>query len=921
MRRVTCIISEDKHLFLSDSGLILENLHLQNPVLQYVISVCTAFHKEHGFGLKSLLYLITEIYKLSSLLYQQGIPICKIQEHLEASFRICKEKAKDIKIHMKISSNPQSKVEKMEPYFTAQESDKEERLWTPKELLKTSTSKEQKFSISGNIDELCAEKSTEVSTICPIRLRMLNIEAEDEEDIEDVTWFFTEDTPLGTSQINGPESTFSTGCRANSHFDVDVDEVIKEEVQFMSLKNDESDNSNDDEFDDCFDDIPKVVKSQTFQSTTFDVNSQTSQKTQLSLTMGSSKFSHETKISCSKPRESRFQQKACHLKYPDENEFDKCFEKSFRKPSDTRKHNLENVSIKQQKNTDLFEKLQKTPKVKSNQVWNCSRHFKTIESTVEELRGGNDINHCKRTTNYQEKESLDSSPIDGHEKLPSKDTSESKKNLNNLISKLKIKTSSSKIFNRSRHYKTVKSTLDELHEGKDEDHSSIKNSYSKIQLLERTENVSLSVGDEEFSSARNQSIADVGHQSVTQGVRQDCEDDLGETISDRDVRIARGLSHGCEDVMDIVLKVASMQTPNQKSSRFNVSNVSVVTCPVGLLSDNPVIVNGTVIEVSSDVIIGLVNKRRQLLRTVVINGDVTPAFRHKGYKSTLDTASTSTSSQQYLTHREDSWVEQVAHTLEMEHIDAVLASGKICPDLQGRLHHVVMVQNVPFPALQCVCTSSEITMATYVSDICQFHICPGLAFEALYDDWVYCHTDKHYVSVTLPQKLTQSVVYSHPAQIGRDCFEQEFWRCCKSLSKALERGSVLPGEGKTEKLCALSLLDRADASKHGTQSFVMRELAQVLLSYCHCVHNYTSITHLVNGLIQTLGERQSSTQPCPQSPPSPVNAMQDNFTEQIECYDEGTTKMASWDVAINTALTLLQIDSYILTGEPSSNQI
>ncbi|XP_061169502.1 Bardet-Biedl syndrome 12 protein homolog [Saccostrea echinata] len=747
---------------------------------------------------------------------------------------------------------------------------------------------------------------------------MLNIQAEDEEDVEDVTWFFTEDTPLDTSQINGPEATFSTGCGVVGHFDVDVDEVVKEGVQFMSLKNEEGRESNDDEFKDCFDDIPKVVKSQTFQSTTCRVDSQTSQKTQPSITMGC--LSHNTKVSCYKSWESRLQQKVSQLKCQDENEFDQSFEKSPRKPGDICEQDLENMSIKQQQ---LIEKLQKTSKVKSshNQVWNCSRHFKTMESTVKELRGENDPNHSREMSTTQEEMSVDSFPATVHEKLETKDT-ESVKNLNDLISKLRIQTSSYKIFNRSRHYKTVKSTLDEQHGVKDDDLLTVKEKYLKIQLLEKTKNISLNEGDEEFSFANpgNQSIGDVAYQTIAKGVRQDCKDVLGGDYLDIDVgyqSIARGLSHGCEDVMDIVLKVVFMQTPNQDALKLNVSGVSVVTSTVGFLSDNPVIVDGTVIEVSSDVITGLVNKGRQILRTVVINGDITTAFRHKGYKSTLDTVNTSISSQQYITQREDAWIEQVIQTLEMEQIDAVLASGKICPDLQGHLPNVVMVQNVPFPALQCICVSSDITMATYVSDIGQFHICPCLAFEPLHDDWVYCHTDKQYVTVKLPKKLTQSVVYSHPAQIGRDCFEQEFWRCCKSLSKALGMGSVLPGKGKTEELCALALLDKADMSKNGTKSLVMRELAQVLLSYYHYVCNYTSITQLVNSLILSLGERESSLQ----SPSCRINSMQDDLKEHIECYDEGTTKMASWDIAINTALTLLQIDSYILTGSNSSNQI
>lgn len=53
------------------------------------------------------------------------------------------------------------------------------------------------------------------------------------------------------------------------------------------------------------------------------------------------------------------------------------------------------------------------------------------------------------------------------------------------------------------------------------------------------------------------------------------------------------------------------------------------------------------------------------------------------------------------------------------------------------------------------------------------------------------------------------MVYSHPALIGRSCFEQEFWRCVRSLSRALGKGTVLPGGGETERHCAMTLLSMA----------------------------------------------------------------------------------------------------------------
>ena len=52
-------------------------------------------------------------------------------------------------------------------------------------------------------------------------------------------------------------------------------------------------------------------------------------------------------------------------------------------------------------------------------------------------------------------------------------------------------------------------------------------------------------------------------------------------------------------------------------------------------------------------------------------------------------------------------------------IDVVLASGKISSDLQGQLPHIIFIHNVPYSALQSICSASDVTMAIYITDISQ----------------------------------------------------------------------------------------------------------------------------------------------------------------------------------------------------------
>lgn len=113
--------------------------------------------------------------------------------------------------------------------------------------------------------------------------------------------------------------------------------------------------------------------------------------------------------------------------------------------------------------------------------------------------------------------------------------------MNKLLSKLKVKSSSSKVLNRSRHYKTFDSTLEELNRSeKSEESPSILKKKNAILVRER-EQVDCNSFD--------------GIQEITGNQSMDCGSGYQS--------IARGLSHGCEEVMDVVLQVANRQSQHR----------------------------------------------------------------------------------------------------------------------------------------------------------------------------------------------------------------------------------------------------------------------------------------------------------------------------------------------------------------------
>nr|XP_022330973.1 Bardet-Biedl syndrome 12 protein homolog isoform X2 [Crassostrea virginica] len=912
MRRVTCLVSDNEYLFLTDSGLILQNLTLQDPILNHVVSVCSAFYKEHGFGLKSLLYLTTEIYKLSSSLHQQGIPVRHIQQHLEESLEICKKAAKDIEIPIHKST---AKTRTQE-YFKLKESSSDNN------SRNNNVEPNEKQCRISDVMETVKGTIADGNKIPVIELKMsVRKNDEEEEDLDDVDWFFTEEESLGTREMDPPFKTTNTSSGAQRYFDIEVNEVIQTSALITSLKSGGSDDTDDDDFEDCFEDVPRVSKSRTFHSKSCG-KELFNQCPNLEHSHISDSFAFDRITTC-------------------DNEFNECFEGQEFNVHQERNFQIDkqNICIPPEKDVELLDKLlRKMSSIKSchNKVKNSSRHFKTIESTVKELRGDGEPsneNHekgpGKSVSSAAWKTSRGSSMDEGHstmdeghstmdeghstmheghstmdEGLSTMDEGHSTMDKGHSIALAeraqmsallisKVKTSSSKVLNRSRHYKTFDTTLEELNESKTTEKS--------VSVLTNTNMLRGDTGESERDDRRI-------------GMGKDLQS-TSELSSVGDVEyqsIARGLSHGCEEVMDIVLLAARKQSKDKDALELNESRLHIITSCGRVLGDNPGLVDGTVVQVSDDIITAAFHKGEQLLRTVVINGELTPSFRHKGFRPTLDKVSTTLSLQEYQTSGKKSWVQEATQILEQHQIDVVLASGKISSDLQGQLPHIIFIHNVPYSALQSICSASDVTMAIYITDISQFHVCPEVILKPLLEDW-NC-SDRNYINITHPKSLTQTVVYSHPALIGRSCFEQEFWRCVRSLSRALGKGTVLPGGGETERHCAMTLLSMADTVEYETSSEVMKELAQILHNYIQYVNSWSSISELFGRLSLVLGQRETSpVHPKSNSAsPSPPGA----FVHQQDSpfYDEATTKYNSWFAAMNMALTLLQIDASIVTG-------
>ena len=389
-----------------------------------------------------------------------------------------------------------------------------------------------------------------------IELKMSVRKNDEEEDLDDVDWFFTEEESLETREMDPPFKTTNTSSGAQRYFDIEVNEVIQTSALITSLKSGGSDDTDDDDFEDCFEDVPRVSKSRTFHSESCgkELYNQCPklEHSQAVTNYMSDSFAFDRITTC-------------------DNEFKKCFEGQEFNVHQERTFQIDkqNTCKPPDKDVVLLDKLlRKMSSIKSyhNKVKNSSRHFKTIESTVKELTGDDELSNenqekgpGKSVSTAAWKTSKGSSMDEGHSTIDeghsTMDEGHStmdegysialaERAQRSALLKSKVKTSSSKVLNRSRHYKSFDTSLEEVNESKTAEKS--------VSVLTNTNMLSGDTGESERDDRR------IGMGKYLQST--------SELSSVGDVEyqsIARGLSHGCEEVMDTVLLAARKQSEDK----------------------------------------------------------------------------------------------------------------------------------------------------------------------------------------------------------------------------------------------------------------------------------------------------------------------------------------------------------------------
>ncbi|XP_033762377.1 uncharacterized protein LOC117343926 isoform X2 [Pecten maximus] len=1003
-----CVVDGDKELFLRSAFLVLQNLDIEHPVGQHLVTTCQSFHKRHGNGVKTLLFLIGSLMKMAVSQRENNIPVCDIVSAMQEGVKQCQKVMEEVRLPISdvMQSCDHCQCTLPSPNGESQPTIKQ----APCEMTGGfSTKSGTSSAIPLHNDDTIQSTKSGTSAAIPLHnddIIQLSLKENITEPEEDIDWFFEDDIIIHC--LDNVNNTEVQGHARKSCL-VNKNKTKSDNMEMLTVTQKSQCHSDDSDFDDCFDDVPVVNK--------FDFGKSDSQNTGTSRIPVSDTWNRSTAYSfdISKTRNSdlsghlppgqghkRQESMASNI----EDEFDSCFHEEC----DTNKTNVGTCSnedpmkIKGQQvngqgmlcppdmgkySSSASEALNKSLEMKIQDlllqktaakqqehklVYNSSRHFKSVESTVNLLKLGKfntdekdqslsvmapsnqeylgqpmepqgqylkyqDIPNEDAVLDKKESlQSLNKSDLPGRNMQGILDTKTQEKHhreglgrkLDVLLGKARSKKVSGAML-QSRHFRELgqgidnntniqsletkdqftKDTLcsngERLRDGNDVtgqmseaksqdfDMQSDKSSEVRRQRLgmhlqpsqskevksqqlgmltcqssevksQDLDNLALpgqssevKHSDKGSTSGHNElksiEITDVGvvsdHGFINRDMVCSCAPG-GEIDQWAGLRgVARSVSHHDEDMMDILVAAAMSQWRTDgclDTSQARLTLELLYCCVTLGPITTPKLVSGVVIATDiSNIPLVHQNKNRQL-NTIMLNGDIKPSYHHIGYKRPLDVQKTITVQDFHQADRQSSWLNDVRDTLKKFSIMCLLVRGSICDEVKVICETlgVITIENVPYKALQVMCTASVSSMTTYLSDTNKTNVCTSVTLDTYNEKWMMGY-QANFVKITCHKTPVQTCVVSHPTTGGGDLMEQDFWRCGNILSSLLSSGYVLPGGGSTEQLCSQALLASCGAvtedDANGYLPHVLQDMAAVLHEYCITVNLNTGQGH------------------------------------------------------------------------------
>lgn len=300
--------------------------------------------------------------------------------------------------------------------------------------------------------------------------------------------------------------------------------------------------------------------------------------------------------------------------------------------------------------------------------------------------------------------------------------------------------------------------------------------------------------------------------------------------------LGKRMSHGRDKEMDLAVQVVQAQINYAgKTSSFetNVETNSIyVETIIGPPTFESRVVDGLTIEVDAIDMSFLKKNLDKPLSFVLVNGDITPQFRHLGFKEAMPITQVLRTEDDLKKAKSDSqmWFERIEKILNKFKIDVVIVKGVVDDTVANYCMTigVLVLQKVTHSKLQLLSTSFRVSLATYLRDIRTSEVGGPITVDFLKSGWtpLKCRrSSSKLISTTVRQTSfvilrnvfireksvsskslpLQTALITGPSRDIVCDSEMNFWGCVYSLKNAISCKKVLPGAGICERACIQEL--------------------------------------------------------------------------------------------------------------------
>lgn len=413
--------------------------------------------------------------------------------------------------------------------------------------------------------------------------------------------------------------------------------------------------------------------------------------------------------------------------------------------------------------------------------------------------------------------------------------------------------------------------------------------------------------------------------------------------------VAEGLSHGCVDAMNLVIKASQIQSENDRDNGAFAFDVSkVVTCVLpGLPEDRACVLQGCIQLLSAEQSSVARHLQEQRVQLALIHGDLADTYRHLGFNRHAGTRRVGDRSALSRSNEgEEEWLDKVEALLSRLGVNLILVSGRVSENALLRCcrRRILAVEKVEVSILKGFADATGAVPVTYATQLSR--ACVGIGVNVSAWEGVARRDGSPSAPVNISADGNAgpvTVILTGCVRAKLQALEDRFWACAYRFHHALRDGVLLPGAGVTEMLCVHHLLKSAEGLARRPAGGAEEAAAAVeaddpyrgvvLRLMAEGLTDYVSTLMVRTGRFSKVGARTELSRLLKDySEGSDVSALMSALLSPGEdvrgdpaaakaddepsgaIYDSLSVKQEAWRRALDLVLLVLQADAEVITG-------